>query len=56
MEMENRLSRLLQLYIHSLFNTWLQQVVQRQLWDTTSNIYVLWFDAAYIRGLIVFVS
>ena len=41
------------LHLHSLFNTWLQYIVQRKLQDETRNIQVLRFGAAYIGDLTV---
>ena len=42
-----------QLNLHSILNTWLQWIGQRQLQDRTRNIEVLWFGALYSRGLTV---
>ena len=53
MQLEHRLSALLQLHLHSQFNTWLQWIGQRQLQDETRNIYVLGLGASYIRELTV---
>ena len=51
MQLEHRLSALLQLHLHSQLNTWFQWIEQRQLQDETRNIYVLGFGAPYIREL-----
>ena len=53
MQLEHRLSALLQLHLHSQLNTWLQWTWQRQLQDETRNIYVLGSGASYIRELTV---
>ena len=53
MKLENRLSALLQLDLHSQLNTWLQWIGQRQLHDETINIYVWGLGATYIRELTV---
>ena len=44
-----------QMYFHSRLDTWFQWIGQRQLQDETRHIYVLWFDASYIRCLAVYV-
>ena len=46
-----RLSALLQLHPHSLLNTWLQWIRQKQLLDETRNTQVLVFDASYTKCL-----
>ena len=51
MQLEQRLSALLQLHFHSRLNTWLQRIPQRQLQGEMRNIYVFGFGVAYIRGL-----
>ena len=48
MQLEHRLSALLQLHLHSRLNTWLTWIGQLQ--DETRNIKVLGFGAPYIRG------
>ena len=53
MQLEHRLSALLQLHLHSQLNTWLQWIGQRQLQDETRSIYVLGLGASYIRELTV---
>ena len=53
MQLEHRLSALLQLHLHSQFNTWLQWIGQRELQDETRTIYVLGLGASYIRELTV---
>ena len=39
--------------VKSRLNAWLQRLGQRQLQDEMRNIYVLGFDAPYVRGLTV---
>ena len=51
----DRLSALLQLYLHSQINIWLQWIGQRQLQDETRNICVLGLGASYIRELTVYI-
>ena len=48
-----RLSALLQLHLHSPFNTWVQYIAQTQLQAETRNIKILEFGVAYIRDLTV---
>ena len=47
------MSAMLQLHLHSQFNTCLQWIGQWQLQDETRSIYSLGFSATYIRDLIV---
>ena len=54
MELEHRLSALLQLHLHSQLNTFLQWIDQRQLQDETRNIYVWGLGVPYIRDLMVY--
>ena len=49
--LEQRLSALLQLHLHSRLNTLLHWIRERQLQDETRNIYVLEFGAPDISGL-----
>ena len=56
MQLEHRLSALLQLHLHSRLNTWLHWIGQRQLQDETRNIEVWGFGAAYIRYFTVVLS
>ena len=49
MLLEQRLSALLQLHLHSPLNTWLQRIERRQLQEDTRNIWVLEFGATYTR-------
>ena len=49
MQLEHRLSALLQLHLHSRLNTWLQKVGQRRLQDETRIISALGFGSSYIR-------
>ena len=51
MQLEHRLSALLQLHLHSQHNTWLQLIGQRQLHDEARNIYIWRLSATYIREL-----
>ena len=53
MQMEHRLSALLQLHLHSPLNTWVQYIAQRQLQAKMRNIWVLAFGASYIRDFAV---
>ena len=53
MQLEHRLSALFQLHLHSLLNTWLQWIWQKQLQEETRSIYVLGLCASNIRGLLV---
>ena len=53
MQLEHRLSALLQLHLHSLLNVWVQWIVQKQVQYETRNIKVLQFGATYIRNLTV---
>ena len=53
MQLEHRLSALLQLHLHSQLNTWVQWIGQQQLQDETTDIKVFGFGAAYIRDLTV---
>ena len=53
MQLEHRLSALLQLHLHSQLNTWVQWIGQQQLQDETTDIKVLGFGAAFIRDLTV---
>ena len=55
MYFEHRLSALLQLHLHSLLNTWLQYIVQRQLQAETTNIWVLGFGVTYVRDFMVII-
>ena len=52
-QLEYRLSALLQLHLHSPFNTWLEWIWQRQLQDETRNIYVICFGVPDTSGLTV---
>ena len=54
-QLEHRLSALLQLHIRSRLNTWLQWIGQRQRQDETRNIKVWGFGATYNRDLMVHV-
>ena len=47
-QLEHRLSALLQLHLHSRLNTWLHWIGQRQLQDETRNIQVWGLCASYI--------
>ena len=49
-ELEHRLSVLLQLHLYFRLNTWLQWIGQRQLQGETKSISFLKFGATYIRG------
>ena len=49
MQLEHRLSALLQLRLHSRLNTCLQNITKRQLQAQTRTILVLWFGASYIK-------
>ena len=51
----HRLSALLQLHLHSRFNTWLQSIGQRQLQHETRNIKVLVFGASYVRDFTIYI-
>ena len=53
MQLEHRLSALLQLHLHSQLSTWLQWIGQRQLQDETRNIWGGGLGASYIRYLTV---
>ena len=53
MQLEHRLSALLQLHLHSQLNTWLQWIEQRQLLGDTRNIEVLGLGATYTRGFTI---
>ena len=52
-DLEHRLSALLQLHLQSRLNTWLQWIEQRQLQDEIRNIEVWGFSASYIRDCTV---
>ena len=54
MELEHRLSALLQLHLHSRLDIWLRWIGQRQLQDETGNIWVWGFGASYIIDFTVF--
>ena len=54
MQLEHRLSALIQLHLQYRLNTWLQWIEQRQLQDKTRNIGVLEFGASDIKGLTVY--
>ena len=56
MELDHRLSALLQLHLHSRLNTWLWWIAQWQLQDETRNISVFGFDATYIRSFTAVLS
>ena len=56
MQLEQRLSALLQIHLHYLLNTWLKRIRQRQLQDKMRNIWVLEFGATYIWDFTVHVS
>ena len=49
MQLEHRLSVLLQLHLHSQLHTWLQWIERRQLQDETRNIYAWGLGASYFR-------
>ena len=49
MQLEHRLSALLQLHLRSPLNTWLEYIAQRQLQAEMRNINVLGFGATCIR-------
>ena len=53
MQLEHRLSALLQLHLRYQLNTWLQYNGQRQLQDEARNIYVWGLGVSYIRELTV---
>ena len=53
MQLEHRLSALLQLHLRSRLNTWLQWFGQRQLQDKTWIIQVLGLGVTYIRDFTV---
>ena len=54
MQLEHRLSVLLQQHLHCWLNTCLQWIGHRQPQDETRNIQVLGFAVPYIRGLTVY--
>ena len=56
MQLEHRLSALLQLHLHSRLNNWLHWIKQRQLQDETINIQVWGFGASYIRYFTVVIN
>ena len=56
MQLEHRLSALLQLHLHSLLNTCFQWIEQRQRQDETRIIKVLGFGESYIRDFTVRLS
>ena len=56
MQLEHRLSVLLQLHLHSRLNNWLHWIGQMQLNDETRNFKVWRFDAPYIRYFMVYFS
>ena len=51
-ELEHHLSALLQLHLHSRFNSWLQWFRERQLQDKTRNIKVYRFGAIIVSSMI----
>ena len=53
MQLEHRLSVLVQLHLRSRLNTWLQWITQRRLQDETRNILVSGLGAPYIRDFMV---
>ena len=53
MELEHRLSALLQLHLHSRHSTWLLWIGQRQLQDEARYNKVLGFGVSYIRDFTV---
>ena len=53
MQLEHRLSALLQLHLHSPLNTWFEYIAQRQLQAETGNSEALGFGASYIRDFTV---
>ena len=54
MQLEHRLSALLQLHLHSRLKIWLQWIEQRQLQEETRNILALGLGALYIRSFAVY--
>ena len=49
MQLEHRLSTLLQLHLPFRLTIWLQWIGQRQLQDETGNNYILDFGVSYIK-------